>query len=448
MWLLEYWKHKSLLILYLCENFLKMDFVKELEWRGMLHDIMPGTKEQLAKEMTTAYIGFDPTADSLHIGNLVPIMLLSHFQRAGHKPIALVGGATGMIGDPSGKSQERQFLTEEVLQHNLECQKKQLEQFLNFDPKQKNAAEIVNNYDWFKDFSFLAFMREVGKHITVNYMMAKDSVKNRMETGISFTEFSYQLVQGYDFYHLHQHKNCLLQMGGSDQWGNMVTGTELIRRKSDGTAFALTCPLITKADGSKFGKSEGGNVWLDKEKTSPYKFYQFWLNASDEDASKYLRIFTFKSQEEIESLEEEHTKDPGFRVLQKSLAEDITTRVHSKEDLDNALAASSILFGKSTAEDLKSISESDLLSIFEGVPQANVSKTKLDAGIGIIDFAAEDVAAFPSKGEARKMIQGNGVALNKEKVDLNKIVHSDDLLLGKYLLLQRGKKNYYLVHVV
>ena len=425
-----------------------MDFVKELEWRGMIHNIMPGTQEQLLKEITSGYVGFDPTADSLHIGNLVPIMLLTHFQNAGHKPIALVGGATGMIGDPSGKSEERNFLTEEVLNHNLSCQKKQLEKFLDFDSAKPNAAEIVNNYDWFKDFSFLGFMRDVGKHITVNYMMAKDSVKNRMETGISFTEFSYQLVQGYDFYHLNQHKNCKIQMGGSDQWGNIVTGTELIRRKSDGEAFALTCPLITKSDGSKFGKSEGGNVWLDKEKTTPYKFYQFWLNASDEDASKYIRIFTLKSEEEILAIEKEHAAAPHLRVLQKSMAEDITVRVHSQEDLENAIEASNILFGNSTTENLKKLSEDDLLSVFSGVPQANVSRKVLIDNIGIIDFAAEQVQAFSSKGEARKMIQGNGVSINKEKVNLDKTISSTDLLLDKYILLQKGKKNYYLVTVV
>lgn len=424
-----------------------MNFVKELEWRGMLHNIMPGTKEQLQKEMTTAYVGFDPTADSLHIGNLVPIMLLTHLQNAGHKPIVLVGGATGMIGDPSGKSEERNFLTEEVLKHNVDCQKKQLESFLDFNSGAENQALMVNNYDWFKDFSFLGFMREVGKHITVNYMMAKDSVKNRLETGISFTEFSYQLVQGYDFLHLNQKFNCKMQMGGSDQWGNMVTGTELIRRKSSGEAYALTCPLITKADGSKFGKSEGGNVWLDKEKTSPYKFYQFWLNTSDEDAAKYIRIFTLKAQDEILALEKEHAEAPHLRVLQKALAEDITVRVHSQEDLENALEASSILFGKSTTDSLRKLSESDLLSVFEGVPQAEVKRSDLESGIGIIDFASEQVNAFSSKGEARKLIQGNGLSLNKEKVNLEKVVGKEDLLLDRYLLLQKGKKNYYLVHV-
>ncbi|MEQ8908342.1 MAG: tyrosine--tRNA ligase [Vicingaceae bacterium] len=424
-----------------------MDLVKELEWRGMVHDMMPGTQEQLQKEMTTGYVGFDPTADSLHIGNLVPIMMLSHLQRAGHKPIALVGGATGMVGDPSGKSEERNFLSEEVLKHNLECQKRQLQRFLDFDASKPNAASIVNNYDWFKDFSFLGFLRDAGKHITVNYMMAKDSVKKRMETGISFTEFSYQLIQGYDFYHLRKEYNCLLQMGGSDQWGNIVTGTEFIRRKAGGEAYALTCPLVTKADGSKFGKSEGGNVWLDKSKTSPYKFYQYWLNSSDEDASKYIRIFTFKEKEEIERLEAEHQEAPHLRILQKALAEDITARVHSQEDLENAQAASNILFGKSTADDLKKLSEDDLLSVFEGVPQAKVKKSELEEGVEIIRFASEVVGAFSSNGEARRMIQNNGVSINKEKVGLEKVVSSSDLLLERYLLLQKGKKNYYLVHL-
>ncbi len=422
-----------------------MDLVKELQWRGMVHNIMPGTQEQLNKEMTCGYIGFDPTADSLHIGNLVPIMLLTHLQRAGHKPIVLVGGATGMVGDPSGKSEERVFLNEETLQHNLESQKKQLEQFLNFNAGEKNDAEIVNNYDWFKDFSFLSFLREAGKHISVNYMMAKESVKKRLETGISFTEFSYQLIQGYDFYWLNQHKNCKLQMGGSDQWGNIVTGTELIRRKSNNEAFALTCPLITKSDGSKFGKSEGGNVWLDPEKTSPYKFYQFWLNISDEDAEKYIKIFTLKEEKEIENLIQEHTEAPHLRVLQKALAEDITIRVHSKKELLNAQKASSILFGNSTTEDLKSLSEKDFLSVFEGIPQSTVSKEQLKEGIDIIEFSAEVSKAFSSNGEARRMIQNNGVSINKEKIDLEKEVKMEDLLHEKYILLQKGKKNYYLI---
>lgn len=424
-----------------------MDFVNELEWRGMVHNIMPNTREQLLKESTSGYIGFDPTADSLHIGNLVPIMLLTHFQRAGHKPIALVGGATGMVGDPSGKSEERNFLSEDVLQHNLECQKKQLSRFLDFSQTSENAAEIVNNYDWFKEFTFLEFLRDAGKHITVNYMMAKESVKKRLETGISFTEFSYQLIQGYDFYWLNQYKNCKLQMGGSDQWGNIVTGTELIRRKSGNEAFALTCPLITKADGSKFGKSEGGNVWLDANKTSPYKFYQYWLNSTDEDAAKYIRIFTLKSKEEIEELEVLHAEEPHKRILQKALAEEITIRVHSEEALNNAISASSILFGNSTAQDLKSLSESDFLSVFEGVPQAEIDTARLNEGIEIVDFAVDVAAAFSSKGEARRMIQNNGLSINKEKVNMEKRISQSDLLMGKYILLQKGKKNYYLIHV-
>lgn len=424
-----------------------MDLVKELEWRGMIHNIMPGTQEQLNKEMTTGYVGFDPTADSLHIGNLVPIMLLTHLQRAGHKPLALVGGATGMVGDPSGKSEERKFLSPEQIQHNLACQKKQLERFLDFNSGKENQAEIVNNYDWFSQFSFLDFLREAGKHITINYMLAKDSVKKRMETGLSFTEFSYQLIQGYDFYHLFQEKNCKLQMGGSDQWGNIVTGTEFIRRKSQGEAFALTCPLITKADGSKFGKSEGGNVWLDAKKTSPYKFYQYWLNTSDEDAAKFMRIFSLKEKAEITSLEQQHAEAPHLRILQKALAEEVTERIHSKEALENAIAASSILFGKSTASDLKKLTEEDLLSVFEGVPQASVSKESLEKGIEIIAFSTEVVSAFASNGEARRMIQNNGLALNKEKVNLDKTVGLEDLLLERYLLLQKGKKNYYLISV-
>ncbi|MBL4709667.1 MAG: tyrosine--tRNA ligase [Flavobacteriales bacterium] len=425
-----------------------MDFVAELEWRGMLHNITPNAKEQLLKEQTTGYVGFDPTADSLHIGNLVPIMLLTHFQTAGHKPIALVGGATGMVGDPSGKSEERNFLSEEILNHNLECQKKQLAKFLDFESEASNAAELVNNYDWFKEFSFLDFLRDAGKHISVNYMMAKESVKKRLETGISFTEFSYQLIQGYDFYWLNQHKNCKVQMGGSDQWGNMVTGTEFIRRKASGEAHAITCPLITKSDGSKFGKSEGGNVWLDAEKTSPYKFYQFWLNTSDDDAAKYIRIFTLKTQEDILALEKEHAEAPHLRVLLKALAEDITIRVHSQKELDNALAASQILFGNSTTDSLKGLSERDLLSVFEGVPQAEISRSTLEEGQGVIDFSVASAKAFTSNGEARRMIQNNGVSLNKEKVNIEKQVTLNDLLLDKYILLQKGKKNYYLITVV
>ncbi|MDC3395012.1 tyrosine--tRNA ligase, partial [Flavobacteriales bacterium] len=389
-----------------------MNFVEELEWRGMIHDIMPGTKEQFEKEMTAAYIGFDPTADSLHIGSLVQIMILVHLQKCGHKPFALVGGATGMVGDPSGKSKERNLLDENTLNHNLACVQKQLEQFLNFDCG-ANSAEVVNNYDWFKEFNFLEFIRDVGKHISVNYMMAKDSVKNRLETGMSFTEFSYQLVQGYDFYWLWKNKNCKVQLGGSDQWGNIVTGTELVRRKGGGKAFAITTPLIKKADGGKFGKTETGNVWLDKAKTSPYKFYQFWLNSSDEDAKNYIKIFTLLSQEEIAKLTTEHEEVPHLRVLQKAIAEEVTTRVHSAKDLEMAIKASNILFGKSTADDLKSLDEETFLSVFEGVPQFEISKADLD--LGILDIVAEKTQIFASKGEARRMIKSNAVSINKEK---------------------------------
>ena len=423
------------------------DFVEELKWRGMVHDIMPGTQEELNKGMTSAYIGFDPTADSLHIGNLVQIMTLVHFQRCGHKPIALVGGATGMVGDLSGKSSERNLLDEETLSHNLQCVKKQLESFLSFDGD--NAAEVVNNYDWFKEFSFLDFIRDVGKHITVNYMMSKDSVKSRLETGLSFTEFSYQLVQGYDFYYLWKHKNAKLQLGGSDQWGNIVTGTELIRRKAQGTAFAMTTPLITKADGTKFGKSEGGNIWLDAEKTSPYKFYQYWINSSDEDVVNYIKIFSLKSREEIQSLIDQHTASPQERLLQRTLAEELTERVHSTADLETAIKASSILFGKSTTEDLESLNEKTLLQVFEGVPQTEVSKDQLEAA-DVTTFLSEtsNNLIFKSKGEARKMIQGGGVSINKTKVLAPDQKVAFNLLQGKYLLAQRGKKNYYLIKVV
>ncbi|MBI2270756.1 MAG: tyrosine--tRNA ligase [Bacteroidetes bacterium] len=421
------------------------NFIKELKWRGMLHDCVPGTEEQLTKEMTTGYIGFDPTADSLGVGNLVQIMTLLHFQRAGHKPIALVGGATGMVGDPSGKSQERNFLSEEALQHNLNCQKKQLEKFLDFKSG-PNSAEIVNNYDWFKNFTFLEFIRDVGKHITINYMMAKDSVQKRMETGMSFTEFSYQLVQGYDFYYLWKHKGVKLQMGGSDQWGNIVTGTELIRRKDSGEAFALTTPLIKKADGTKFGKTESGNIWLDGKRTSPYLFYQFWLNASDEDSKNYIRIFTLMTQTEIETLEAEHVKAPNIRVLQKALAKDITIRVHSEADYNAAVEASEILFGKGTTESLVKLSENDFLSVFEGVPQVNIPKADLDQGINIIDFLSDKTQIFSSKGEARKMLQGGGIAINKNKVEnIAYTVTAKELLNGKYILAQKGKKNYFVV---
>ncbi|MFZ4401342.1 MAG: tyrosine--tRNA ligase [Bacteroidales bacterium] len=422
-----------------------MNFIEELKWRGMIHDMMPGTEEQLTKEMTTAYVGIDPTADSLHIGHLVSIMMLKHFQKAGHKPLALVGGATGMIGDPSGKSEERNLLDENILHHNQECIKKQLLKFLDFDNSKPNNAEIVNNYDWMKEFSFLDFLRVVGKHLTVNYMMAKDSVKKRLETGLSFTEFTYQLVQGYDFLWLNEHKNCKLQMGGSDQWGNITTGTELIRRKNGGEAFALTCPLITKADGGKFGKTETGNIWLDPEKTSPYKFYQFWLNCSDADSSKYIRIFSMFSKEEIEALEIQHNEAPHLRVLQKALAKDLSIRVHSEEDYNAAIEASEILFGKGTTDTLKRMSEDTLLSVFEGVPQCEVSKTDIENGINIVDFVSEKTGIFPSKGEARRMLKDNGVSVNKEKVSEATMITADLLLNQKYLIVQKGKKNYYLI---
>jgi tyrosyl-tRNA synthetase len=424
------------------ENCMRTNFVEELRWRGMLQDIMPGTEELLSKEMVCGYIGFDPTSDSLGIGNMVQIMTLLHFQNAGHKPVALVGGATGMVGDPSGKSAERNLLDEATLNHNIACQKKQLEKFLNFNSG-VNSAEIVNNYDWFKGFSFLDFIRDVGKHITVNYMMAKDSVKNRLENGMSFTEFSYQLVQGYDFYYLWKNKNIKLQMGGSDQWGNIVTGTELIRRKASGEAFALTTPLIKKADGTKFGKTEGGNVWLDRAKTSPYKFYQFWLNASDEDVKNYIRIFTLFSKEEIEKLETEHAAAPHLRVLQKALAKDITTRVHSEADVNSAIEASQILFNGSI-DDLSKLPEQLFLDVFDGLPQFNVSTSDIETGIPIIDLLAEKTQVFPSKGEARKMIQGGGVKLNKAKVeDVQMVVNATNVINKKYILLQRGK-NYFL----
>ena len=419
-----------------------MNFVEELKWRGMIHDIMPGTQEQFEKEMTSAYIGFDPTADSLHIGSLVQIMILVHLQRCGHKPFALVGGATGMVGDPSGKSKERNLLDEKALNHNLTSVQKQLEQFLNFDCG-ANSAEVVNNYDWFKEFNFLDFIRDVGKHMSVNYMMAKDSVKSRLETGMSFTEFSYQLVQGYDFYWLWKNKNCKVQLGGSDQWGNIVTGTELVRRKGGGKAFAVTTPLIKKADGGKFGKTESGNVWLDKTKTSPYKFYQFWLNSTDDDAKNYIKIFTLLSQTEIEKLIAEHDEAPHLRVLQKAIAEEVTTRVHSKEDLEMAIKASNILFGKSTADDLKSLDEETFLSVFEGVPQFEMNKA--DLGLGILDVLVEKTQIFASKGEARRMISSNAVSINKEKITEDVQLSENDLLNGKYILAQKGKKNYFLI---
>ena len=427
-----------------------MNFVDELRWRGMIHTMMPGTEELLKKEMVTAYLGIDPTADSLHIGHLCGVMMLRHFQRCGHKPLALVGGATGMIGDPSGKSQERNLLDEETLRHNQECIKKQLGKFLDFESDAPNRAELVNNYDWMKDFSFLDFARTVGKHITVNYMMAKESVQKRLNgearDGLSFTEFTYQLLQGYDFLHLYETKNCKLQLGGSDQWGNITTGAELIRRTNGGEVFALTCPLITKADGGKFGKTESGNIWLDPRYTSPYKFYQFWLNVSDEDAKRYIKIFTSLSKEEIEGLIAEHEQAPEARVLQKRLAKEVTIMVHSEADYNAAVEASGILFGKATSEALKRLDEDTLLSVFEGVPQFEVSKTDIEAGIKAVDLFTEKAAIFPSKGEMRKLVQGGGVSLNKEKLtafDLE--ITAADLLDEKYLLVQRGKKNYYLV---
>lgn len=427
-----------------------MNFVKELEWRGMLQDMMPGTEEQLSKEMTAAYVGIDPTADSLHIGHLVGVMMLKHFQIAGHKPIALLGGATGMIGDPSGKSQERNLLDEPTLRHNQDCLQKQLEKFLDFNSDAPNAAVLVNNYDWMKEFSFLEFIRDIGKHITVNYMMAKDSVKKRLgeesKSGMSFTEFTYQLVQGYDFLHLYKTVGCKLQMGGSDQWGNITTGTELIRRKTSGEAFAMTCPLITKADGTKFGKTESGNVWLDSERTSPYKFFQFWLNTSDEDAERYIKIFTLLPQEEVEKLAAEHREMPHQRLLQKKLAEEITTMVHSREDYEMAVEASQILFGKGTAEQLRKLNESTFLSVFEGVPQFSISKNDIEEGVNIIDLLAEKTAVFPSKGELRRTIKGNGLSINKEKiVDAELVINSEYLIGGKYILAQKGKKNYFLI---
>ncbi|MBQ9201573.1 MAG: tyrosine--tRNA ligase [Bacteroidales bacterium] len=427
-----------------------MNFVEELKWRGMLHDMMPGTEEQLQKEITTAYVGIDPTADSLHIGHLCGIMMLRHFQRCGHKPIALVGGATGMIGDPSGKSQERNLLTEETLRHNVSCIKKQLSRFLDFDSNEPNRAELVNNYDWMKDFSFLDFARTVGKHITVNYMMAKDSVQKRLygeaRDGLSFTEFTYKLLQGYDFLHLYETKNCKLQMGGSDQWGNITTGAELIRRTNGGEVFALTCPLITKADGGKFGKTESGNIWLSAEYTSPYKFVQFWLNVSDADAEKYIKIFTFIDKEECEQLIEEHRQAPHMRLLQKRLAKDVTTMVHSEADYENAVEAAGILFGASSSEQLRKLDEKTLLDIFEGVPTFEVSRDALSAGVRAVDLLTDMAAVFPSKGEMRKMTQNGGVFVNKEKLSaFDTRIDATMLLNDKYMLAQKGKKNYFLL---
>ena len=427
------------------------NFVKELNWRGLVHNIMPGTEEQLLKEQTSAYIGFDPTADSLHIGSLVQIILLMHFQKCGHKPIALVGGATGMIGDPSGKSAERNLLNEETLNKNITGVKKTLERFIDFSSSASNAAEIVNNYDWMKNLSFLDFARDIGKHITVNYMMAKDSVKNRINSeskeGMSFTEFTYQLVQGYDFLHLYSNKNCKLQIGGSDQWGNITTGTELIRRKVQGKAFALTSPLVTKADGTKFGKTEGGNIWLDTNRTSPYKFYQYWLNASDIDAKNYIKIFTFLDQETVEKLIAEHNESPHLRILQKKVGEEVTIMTHGNEAYENALKASSILFGKSTADDLKTLDGQTFLDVFEGVPQAEITKDDLKKGIDIVDALNEKSGFLKSNGEARRALKENSISVNKEKVKDDFVLSTNDLIANQFILLQRGKRNYFLLKV-
>jgi len=429
------------------------NFVEELRWRGMIHDVTPGTEEQLINDMTSGYVGIDPTADSLHIGHLVGVMMLRHLQLAGHRPIALLGGATGMIGDPSGKSAERNLLNEETLRANEEALKKQLAKFLDFESEAENKAILVNNYDWMKDFSFLDFIRDIGKHITVNYMMSKESVKKRIgsesKTGMSFTEFSYQLVQGYDFLHLYKHEDCKLQMGGADQWGNITTGTELIRRKlgHENNAFALTCPLITKADGGKFGKTESGNIWLDPEKTSPYEFYQFWLNVSDEDAEKYIKIFTLLSKEEIETLVAEHREAPHMRLLQKSLAKEITITVHSEEAYDSAVEASQILFGKGTTESLKKLDEKTFLDVFKGVPQSEINRAEL-TDIGLLDFLSAKAGAFKSNGEARRMLKDNAVSINKQKIKEDYQITEDDLLNGKFILVQKGKKNYFIVKVV
>ncbi len=430
------------------------NFVEELQWRGMVHDMMPGTEEQLSKEMTTAYIGFDPTSDSLHIGSLVPIIILVHLQKCGHKPIALVGGATGMIGDPSGKSDERNLLDEVALENNVAGIKRVLSRFLDFNSTDANAPVLVNNYDWMKEFSFIGFVRDVGKRITVNYMMAKDSVKKRLTgeagSGMSFTEFTYQLIQGYDFYHLHKHYNCMLQLGGSDQWGNITTGTELVRRMNDegAKAYAMTCPLITKADGSKFGKSEGGNVWLDADKTSVYKFYQFWVNTTDEDAEKYIKIFTFLPKEEIEQLIEEHKQAPHLRLLQKKLAEEVTVFVHSQEELEKAVKASGVLFGNATADDLKELDEATFLDIFEGVPQAEVAMADVEAGLNIIEALAGSSTGFlASNSEARRALKENAISVNRDKVKEDYTITKDDLINNQFVLLQKGKKNYYILRV-
>ncbi len=428
------------------------NFIQEVTWRGMLHDVMPGTEEHLMEQMRVAYVGIDPTADSLHIGHLVGVMLLKHFQLSGHKPLALVGGATGMIGDPSGKSNERNLLDEATLRHNQEAIKGQLSRFLDFTSAAPNAAELVNNYDWMKNFSFLDFIRDVGKHITVNYMMAKDSVKKRLSSeaaeGMSFTEFTYQLVQGYDFLHLYREKKCTLQMGGSDQWGNITTGTELVRRIAGGKAYALTCPLITKADGTKFGKSEGGNIWLDSARTSPYKFYQYWLNTSDVDAEKYIKIFTFVSKEDIEGLTKTHRETPHLRKLQKRLAEEITVMVHSTTDLENAIQASNILFGNSTSADLKLLDEATFLEVFDGVPQAEIAKTEIESGINIVDVLNEKTGFLKSNGEARRALAANSISVNREKVTEEFVLAINDLINNQFVLLQSGKKNYFGVRVV
>lgn len=428
-----------------------MNFIEEMEWRGMLHDVMPGTEEQLKKEQTAAYLGIDPTADSLHIGHLAGVMLLKHFQNAGHKPIALIGGATGMIGDPSGKSAERNLLDEATLRHNEKAIKEQLSKFIDFT-QGDNKAELVNNYDWMKEFNFLEFLRDVGKHLTVNYMIAKDSVKKRMSSegaGISFTEFTYQLVQGYDFYHLYKNYNCKLQMGGSDQWGNITTGTELIRRKAQGEAFAFTMPLITKSDGKKFGKTESGNIWLSPEKTSPYHFYQFWINTSDQDAEKYMKIFTLLSRKEIQDLVEEHKQAPHLRTLQKRLAQEVTLMVHSQEELDMAVAASGILFGKATLESIQNVDKKSFLAVFEDFPQFEISKAEIENGIDILDLLVEKTKVFPSKGELRRTIKGGGLSLNQQKVQKPDItVSADDLVQDDYFLIRKGKKNYFLIKVV
>jgi tyrosyl-tRNA synthetase len=428
-----------------------MNFVEELRWRGMLHDIMPETEELLLKESTAGYIGFDPTGESLHIGSLVQIIILMHFQKAGHMPIALVGGATGMIGDPSGKSAERNLLNEETLAKNIAGIRGQLERFIDFNSDISNKAELVNNYDWMKDYSFIDFARDIGKHITVNYMMAKDSVKKRLgaesKVGMSFTEFTYQLFQGYDFLHLYREKNCKIQMGGSDQWGNITTGTELVRRVAGGKAYAMTCPLITKADGTKFGKTEGGNVWLDRHRTSPYKFYQYWLNASDEDAEKYIKIFTFLDKDTIEALIAEHKETPHLRLLQKKVAEEVTTMVHSKEDLDSAIKASNILFGKSTSEDLMTLDEQTFLDVFDGVTQAEVSREDIDNGLDMIGALAAKTGFLKSNGDARRALKENAISVNKEKVKEDYSITAKDLINNKFVLLQRGKKNYYVITV-